>query len=68
MTSLSSPHGSDAGFLREMIGFAAQRLMELETEELCGAAHGERTAERLNPCRVKRLELNDRFSPSSGSP
>ena len=40
--------GSDAGFLREMIGFAAQRLMELETEELCGAAHGERTAERHN--------------------
>ncbi len=31
--------GSDAGFLREMIGFAAQRLMELETEELCGGAH-----------------------------
>ena len=40
--------GSDAGFLREMIGFAAQRLMELEAEELCGAAHGERTAERRN--------------------
>ena len=40
--------GSDAGFLREMIGFAAQRLMELETEELCGATHGERTAERHN--------------------
>ena len=40
--------GSDAGFLREMISFAAQRLMELETEELCGAAHGERTAERRN--------------------
>ena len=31
-----------------MIGFAAQRLMELETEELCGAGHGERTAERRN--------------------
>ena len=33
----------DATFLREMIGFAANRLMELETEGLCGAAHGERT-------------------------
>jgi len=40
--------GSDASLLREMIGFAAQRLMELETEPLCGAAHGERSAERLN--------------------
>ena len=40
--------GSDASFLREMIGFAAQRLMELETEELCGAGYGERTAERRN--------------------
>src|SRR4051812_1380969 len=40
--------GSDATFLREMIGFAAQRLMELETEGLCGAAHGERSAERVN--------------------
>jgi putative transposase len=40
--------GSDATFLREMIGFAAQRLMELESEGLCGAAHGERSAERVN--------------------
>ena len=40
--------GSDASFLREMIGFAAERLMALETEELCGAAPGERTAERRN--------------------
>ena len=40
--------GSDAGFLREMIGFAAERLMALETESLCGAAPGERTAERQN--------------------
>jgi putative transposase len=39
---------SDASLLREMIGFAAQRLMALETDALCGAAHGERTAERLN--------------------
>ena len=40
--------GSDATFLREMIGFAAQRLMELESEALCGAGHGERNPDRLN--------------------
>ena len=40
--------GSDATFLREMIGFAAQRLMELETEAICDAAHGERSADRRN--------------------
>ena len=39
---------SDADLLREMIGFAAQRLMELEAEGLCGAAHGERSLDRLN--------------------
>ena len=32
--------GSDTTLLREMIGFAAQRLMELETETLCSAGHG----------------------------
>jgi putative transposase len=40
--------GSDASFLREMIGFAVERLMALETEAPCGAAPGERTAERRN--------------------
>ncbi|HEX7508928.1 MAG TPA: IS256 family transposase [Polyangia bacterium] len=40
--------GSDATFLREMIGFAAQRLMELETEGLCGAGPGERSPQRVN--------------------
>ena len=39
---------SDATLLREMIGFAAQRLMELETETLCGAALGERSESRTN--------------------
>ena len=39
---------SDADLLREMIGFTAQRLMELEVEGLTGAAHGERSPERIN--------------------
>jgi putative transposase len=40
--------GSDATFLREMIGFAAERLMALETDGLCGAAAGERSPDRRN--------------------
>ena len=39
---------SDADLLREMVEFAAQRLMELEVESLIGAAHGERSADRIN--------------------
>lgn len=38
---------ADASFLREMIGFAAERLMEFEVGELAGAAHGERSPDRL---------------------
>jgi transposase-like protein len=37
----------DADFLREMIGFAAQRLMELEVGSLTGAGYGEKSTERL---------------------
>src|ERR1700757_4776318 len=37
----------DADLLREMIGFAAQRLMELEVEGLTGAAYGQKSPERL---------------------
>jgi transposase-like protein len=37
----------DADLLREMIGFAAQRLMELEVEGQTGAGYGEKNPERL---------------------
>ena len=39
---------SDADLLREMIGFTAQRLMELEVQGRTGAGHGERTPDRIN--------------------
>ena len=38
----------DTNFLREMIGFTAQRLMELEIETKTGAAAGARSPDRLN--------------------
>jgi putative transposase len=47
---------SDAGLLREMIGFTAQRLMELEVESLTGAAYGAKTQERV----VQRNGYRDR--------
>ena len=37
----------DADLLREMIGFAAERLMELEVGAATGAGYGEKSAERL---------------------
>ena len=39
---------ADVELLREMVGFAAQRLMELEVESLTGAAHGARDRDRIN--------------------
>ncbi|WP_407531160.1 IS256 family transposase [Methylobacterium oryzisoli] len=38
---------ADVDLLREMIGFAAERLMELEVGQITGAAHGEKSPERL---------------------
>ena len=37
----------DADIVREMLGFTAQRLMELDVETMTGAAHGERNPDRL---------------------
>lgn len=39
---------TDPDFLREMIGFTAQRLMALEIETLTGAAPGARSSDRIN--------------------
>jgi transposase-like protein len=47
---------SDADLLREMIGFTAQRLMDLEVEGKTGAGYGEKSAERL----VQRNGYRDR--------
>jgi len=34
--------------LREMVGFIARRLMDLDVDNRCGASHGERSEERIN--------------------
>jgi putative transposase len=40
--------GGDVDFVREMLQLAAQRLMEIDVEALCGAPYGDRTTPRQN--------------------
>jgi putative transposase len=40
--------GADSDLLREMIQYVAQRMMDMDVENLCAAAYAERNPERLN--------------------
>jgi len=67
--------GSDADLLREMVGYVAQRLMDLDVEGVCGAAHGERSGERddaphaLLACNAPLLAKDSRLQKAaSGLP
>ena len=47
LSELLEKAGAD-DIVREMIGFVAQRLMELDVDNRCGASHGERSEARTN--------------------
>ena len=47
LSELLEKAGAD-DIIRDMIGFVAQRLMELDVDNRCGASHGERTEARTN--------------------
>ena len=47
LSELIEKAGAD-DFVREMLNFVAQRMMELDVEGRCGAGHSERSEERSN--------------------
>jgi len=40
--------GADVDLVREMIRHVAQRMMDMDVENLCAAAYGERSLDRAN--------------------
>ena len=65
--------GADADLVRELLAFAAERMMELEVEAKTGAALGARSSVRCthrNGCRERAWETRagriDPAIPSSG--
>gem|GEM_PF-1463167 len=58
---------ADADLLREMIGFAAEKLMELEVDAKTGAPYGEKNALQLaQRSGYRGPELSSCVSPNSG--
>ena len=58
---------SDADLLCEMIGFAAERLMELEVQARTGAAYGERSPDRLARSATATATGSGRRAPGRSS-
>ena len=57
---------SDSDLLREMVGFVAKRLMDLDVDGLVGAGHGERdrdwhTRSGTIPLRIPKLRRGSYF-------